>query len=217
MDRTSSERRAFWWVILPLKDTRAGKTRIHLDPPARADLARAMARDTLTAVLAAQRVDRVVLVCEDLADAALVEHPRLLVHLDQARRGLNPAITAGATLARTLAPCAHLAALPADLPALTGPTLDHALESAATHERAFLTDQAGIGTTLLTAAPGHALDPHYGPHSRARHAATGAVELTDPALEPLRSDVDDLDALRCALGRAPALGEAPALGKALCH
>jgi 2-phospho-L-lactate/phosphoenolpyruvate guanylyltransferase len=203
---------AFWWIVVPLKDTRLGKSRLRVDPPTRVALARAMARDTLDAILATPGVDRVVLVCEDPTDATLLEDPRLIAHLDTTRRGLNPAITAGATLARSLAPGAHLAALPADLPGLTRTDLAAALQAAAAHPRAFLPDAAGVGTTLLTAAPGHRLDPRYGPHSRAHHAASSAVELTGTGLDAIRRDVDDLDSLGTVVTESPDLRTARVLG-----
>ena len=68
----------------------------------------------------------------------------------------------------------------------------------------FVADTEGTGTTLLTAADGSRLDPRFGHRSRARHAASGAVELVTGPLASLRRDVDtevDLhDARRLGLG-----------------
>ena len=141
-----------WWVVVPLKDTRMGKSRIRVDPPTRQALARAMARDTVSAVLATP----VASIgwsssARTPTTPSLIEHHRVLVHLDRSRRGLNPAIAAGAALARSLDPGCHLAVLPADLPALTGAELDRALRLATAHPWAFVADQDGVGTTLLTA------------------------------------------------------------------
>jgi 2-phospho-L-lactate guanylyltransferase len=83
--------------------------------------------------------------------------------------------------------------------------LARVLRAAAQFPRAFLTDSAAVGTTLLAAAPGSALLPAFGPDSRIRHRASGAVELFLEAVESVRRDVDTGDDLRQAL----ALGVGP--------
>ena len=70
-----------------------------------------------------------------------------------------------------------MAALNADLPALRPLELARVLEAAAEFPRAFLPDAAAIGTTLLAASPDRELLPAFGTDSRARHRASGAVEL----------------------------------------
>jgi 2-phospho-L-lactate guanylyltransferase len=79
------------------------------------------------------------------------------------------------------------------------------LDEAARFPRAFLADAARVGTTLLSAAPGQELRPAFGPGSRARHAASGAVELLADPVESVRQDVDTGEDLRAAL----ALGAGP--------
>lgn len=71
--------------------------------------------------------------------------------------------------------------------------------------RSFLADAAGIGTTLLAAAPGAPFTPRFGGPSRARHAAAGAVELAPGAVPGVRRDVDTPADLRAAreLGPGP--------------
>ncbi|MFD5542522.1 2-phospho-L-lactate guanylyltransferase, partial [Streptomyces sp. NPDC127079] len=91
--------------------------------------------------------------------------------------------------------------LPASRPGLWAGLLDAAAE----FPRAFLPDAAAIGTTLLAAAPGSALAPAFGPDSRARHAASGAVELPVADVDSVRQDVDTGADLRTAL----ALGVGP--------
>jgi 2-phospho-L-lactate guanylyltransferase len=71
--------------------------------------------------------------------------------------------------------------------------------------RAFLADAAGIGTTLLAAAPGVPLAPAFGGASRDRHLASGAREITLPGVDSARRDVDTAADLRVAL----ALGVGP--------
>jgi 2-phospho-L-lactate guanylyltransferase len=98
-----------------------------------------------------------------------------------------------------------VAALNADLPALRPLELARVLDAAAEFPRSFLPDAAAIGTTLLAAAPGRELLPAFGTASRARHRASGAVELGLDAVNSVRQDVDTGDDLRAAL----ALGVGP--------
>jgi 2-phospho-L-lactate guanylyltransferase len=70
---------------------------------------------------------------------------------------------------------------------------------------AFVADAAGVGTTLYAAVPGTRFRPLYGGASRARHAASGAVELGLAGVPGLRRDVDTSADLRAAL----ALGSGP--------
>ncbi|MEU6126476.1 2-phospho-L-lactate guanylyltransferase, partial [Streptomyces sp. NPDC047123] len=102
-------------------------------------------------------------------------------------------------LVRAQRPAAPLAALNADLPALRPAELARALGGAAPFPRAFMPDAAGIGTTLLCAGPGAELRPAFGARSRARHTASGAVELALDGVDSLRQDVDTGDDLRAAL------------------
>jgi 2-phospho-L-lactate guanylyltransferase len=127
---------------------------------------------------------------------------------DTADEDLNGAVLAAADRLLDVEPGQGFAVLVADLPALRGDELRRALRVAAGHDRAFAADSAGTGTTLLTARPGVALDPRFGPRSRAAHAASGAVPLEPGPVPGLRRDVDtevDLwDAGRLGLGQATA-------------
>src|SRR5262249_6043065 len=123
--------------------------------------------------------------------------------------GLNAAFAFGAATARRiLGDEVGIAASAADLPALRSAELDIALARIIGDKRHFIADAHTIGTTMLFAPPGIALDPRFGGPSRAAHAASGAVELTDADISSLRRDVDtpaDLaDALRLGVGPATA-------------
>ncbi|MGW3142923.1 2-phospho-L-lactate guanylyltransferase, partial [Streptomyces sp. NPDC001139] len=87
----------------------------------------------------------------------------------------------------------------ADLPALRPLELCRVLDAAAEFPRAFLADAAAIGTTLLAASAAEELRPAFGPDSRARHRASGAVELALTEVDSVRQDVDTGDDLRAAL------------------
>ena len=122
---------------------------------------------------------------------------------------LNAALRHGAATAARRWPGTGLAALTADLPALSPSELAAALRSAApadTPARAsFVPDAAGVGTTMYAVPPGGEFRPLFGGTSRARHAAAGAVELAFGDMTGLRRDVDTPDDLRAAL----ALGAGP--------
>ncbi|WP_345752956.1 2-phospho-L-lactate guanylyltransferase [Microbacterium rhizophilus] len=191
--------------MIPVKGS-TGKSR--LAHPDRAELASAIALDTIEAVCGARHVAEVVVVTSDgqLAVRTVSEvgggrRPEVRVVPDPGA-GLNPAITAGLTAAR---PDRPRAALLGDLPALTAADLDAALDLAAAHERAFVPDAEGTGTTLITASAGAPIEPAFGAASAARHAASGFASLPIPAASTLRRDVDTADQLSVAahLGLGP--------------
>lgn len=195
-----------WTVILPQKDLRRAKSRMRLSDSDRRSVVMAMFTDTLDAVRGCPGVVRIIVVCDNADDAIALGREGIITQVDGAGGGLNPSIEVGAELARELLPTTHLAVLPADLPGLRPAELARALAIAAGHDRSFIADAAGTGTTLLTAISGHELRPAYGVSSRARHTLMGAVEIgRGNDLESLRDDVDDVDALRRVIGsdRAP--------------
>lgn len=185
-----------WTVLVPVKALPNAKSRLtgfSRDAEAHARLVQAIRADTLRAARGADRVARVL----RIGDRPGGEHDLL-----QAHPGLNAAILDGARHARAYWPEDALAVLVGDLPALIAAELDAALAVAVAHERGFVADASGIGTTLLTALPAAHLHPQFGPGSAARHA-TRATPL--PAGPGLRRDVDTADDLRAAL----ALGVGP--------
>lgn len=196
-----------WSLVVPLKPLALAKSRLApaLDGPARARLALAFAQDTVAAALACASVRDVVVVTDDTVAGAALAALGARVAADTPAAGLNAALAHGARTVRAARPRAALAALNADLPALRPDALARVLAAAAAHPRAFLADAAGVGTTLLSAAPGAPFTPHFGGPSRARHAAAGAVELTPDAVEGVRRDVDTPADLRAAreLGPGP--------------
>ncbi|MFD6416945.1 2-phospho-L-lactate guanylyltransferase [Streptomyces sp. NPDC060194] len=232
-----------WTVVVPLKPLTRAKSRLAraVGEELRPSLALAFAQDTVAAALACVRVRDVVVVTDDpLAGAELAalgarivpepvrrpaaRPPRVpacgttgLTARTTAEDGLNAALAHGAALAARLRPGAPVAALNADLPALRPAELACVLNEARAFPRAFLADAAGIGTTLLSARPGVELAPAFGGASRARHAASGAIEISHADVDSVRRDVDTGADLRAAalLGLGPrtaaaALGPVPA-------
>lgn len=226
-------------LVIPIKELRHAKSRLlaatvglaptPADPGAtHADLALALASDTLAAVLASS-VRRIAVVTTDPRAAALVRpaapcgepggpdagrggRPPRAVVVGDPGTGLNAAVRAGAEhLGR--APDgerALVAALLGDLPALRPAELDEALARAAEviadgAPAAFVADHTGEGTTLLVLARTGRGGPHFGVASARAHGAAGAVALAG-GWPGLRHDVDvpaDLAEVR-ALGVGPA-------------
>jgi 2-phospho-L-lactate guanylyltransferase len=194
-----------WTVVVPVKGGPDAKSRLadRLDAGARRALADALALDTLDAVLATPSVACVVVVTGERRLLPVVaDDGARLVHVDDPGRGLGAAVRAGLDAA----PDAPAAVLLGDLPALRPADLDAALADAARHERAFVPDADGTGTTLLTGRSPEHLRPRFGPGSADAHREAGHVPLD--ARPSLRRDVDtaaDLDdAAALGVGRRTA-------------
>ncbi|MGK5678808.1 2-phospho-L-lactate guanylyltransferase [Actinoplanes sp. URMC 104] len=177
-----------WTAVMPVKRLGAAKSRLRgAVPPARhADLALAMVRDTVSAVLAASSVAGLLVVTDDPEAAAAVAALGARVVPDRPAAGLNDALRYGADEVAGLG--GHRVVLAGDLPALRPGQLDAALH-AARPGRAFVADAAGTGTVLLAVAPGEPLDPRFGIGSAAAHEASGARPLAGD-WPGLRHDVD---------------------------
>ena len=203
-----------WSIVIPVKVLAQAKSRLTgLAGPPRAQLALAMAADTVAAVLAAPQVASVVVVSDDQAVGAELGRLGAVVIADEPAAGLNPALVFGAGYADSQWPGRGRAAMAGDLPALRPGELTIALEAAGRAGEAFVPDAAGTGTTLYAAGPGVAFQPGFGLGSRDRHLAAGAAELDLPELIGLRQDVDTPADLR----RAASLGLGPRTRAALNH
>ncbi|QIJ64920.1 2-phospho-L-lactate guanylyltransferase [Streptomyces sp. JB150] len=196
-----------WTLVIPLKPLARAKSRL-ADTAAdglRPGLALAFAQDTVAAAAACPVVRDVAVVTDDaLAGRELAVLGARIVR-DEPGGGLNAALAHAAAAVRAARPDSAVAALNADLPALRPAELARVLNAAAQFPRAFLPDAAEIGTTLLAAGPGRELRPAFGEDSRARHRASGAVELDLAGVDSVRQDVDTGADLRTAL----ALGVGP--------
>lgn len=184
-------------LLVPVKAWDRAKSRLRVAggpgaaPEIVGRLARAFAADTVAAAAACPAVAEVVVV----TDGEPVElSPGVRVLADEGRGDLNAALRAAEAQVR--ADGRGVAALCADLPCLAAHDLAAALGSVS-DGRAFVTDAAGSGTTLLIAAPGHDLAPAFGPGSARRHLDSGAVPVT-LAVPTLRRDVDTPDDLEAA-------------------
>ncbi|MEU0374916.1 2-phospho-L-lactate guanylyltransferase [Streptomyces sp. NPDC006283] len=196
-----------WSLVVPLKPLALAKSRLAgaADDRLRPRLALAFAQDTVAAALACPVVRDVVVVTDDRRATAELAALGARIVPDAPAAGLNAALSHGVRTVRAVRPSAAVAALNADLPALRTAELERTLAAASVFTRAFLTDAAGIGTTLLCARPGAELRPAFGGPSRRAHLASGAAEILLTGVDSVRQDVDTGDDLAAAL----ALGVGP--------
>ncbi|MEU0302143.1 2-phospho-L-lactate guanylyltransferase [Streptomyces sp. NPDC006175] len=190
-----------WSLVVPLKPLARAKSRLGraVGGGLRPRLALAFAQDTVSVALSCPAVRDVVVVTDDpVAGTALAALGARTV-ADTPAAGLDAAMEHGVRSARGRRGGAAVAVLNADLPALRADDLARVLEFAAAFPRTFVGDAQGIGTTFLSAAPGVELRPAFGGASRARHLASGAVEISLPGIDSVRRDVDTGDDLEAAL------------------
>lgn len=207
-----------WSLVVPVKLLAQAKSRLSAATgPHRAELALAVAADTVSAALRCDRVGAVFVVTDDPRAAADLAGLGARVVADEPDAGLNPALSHGARAARAAEPAHGVGALSADLPALRPAELGRVLDAAAHAPHAFVADAAGNGTTLYTARPGVAFRPRFGADSAARHRAQGAHELVLSNVPSVRRDVDTLADLRAVLilGAGPRTTEVAAMVPAL--
>ena len=202
-----------WSIVIPVKVLARAKTRMSgLDDSDREALALAMAADTVAAAVGCPPVGGVLVVSDDPMVRAQASAMGAEVTADPSTVGLNGALVAGAELAARRWPGSGLAALTADLPALTSGALEAALTAASAVGQAFVADAAGSGTTLYAASPGARFSPRFGQRSSDRHRQAGAAEIDLPGLDGLKRDVDTLadlqDAAKIGLGTRSAAIEA---------
>ncbi|KQY44811.1 hypothetical protein ASD18_13870 [Cellulomonas sp. Root137] len=193
LSRVGEDAPVRWVVVVPVKPAADGKTRLAgvLSASARERLVRAMALDTIAAAVATPGVVRVVVVTGDVPLRTLLAGTVSLV--DEPGSGLNGAVRAG--IERAAGADVGIAVLLGDLPALRPDELADALSMASAHERAFVADADGTGTTVLAALPGVVLDPQFGSGSAAAHELAGHVRLAVVATSSVRRDVDVPDDL----------------------
>src|SRR5256885_2229655 len=128
-----------WMLVVPVKPLSRAKSRLSGPAgPHRAELALAVAIDTVSAALRCSRVRGAVVVTDDPVAAPEPAAPGAPIVPGGPDSGLNPALVYGAARARPLAPGGAVGALSADLPALRPAELDRALEAAAGAPNAFV-------------------------------------------------------------------------------
>src|SRR4051794_7137734 len=191
-----------WRLVLPIKAAPGAKSRLSVGPGlSRAELARAMALDTLAAAVACPLVEQTLVITSDPATADAAQQAGAMVAPDPGA-GLNGAVRRGAELFAA-AGDGPVAVLLADLPALQASDLATALSACAGLLSAYVPDAEGTGTVLLAAAGAGLLRPAFGEGSAAQHDQI--ARRLDLELPRLRRDVD----LESSLREAVALGVGP--------
>ena len=191
---------AAWVVVVPVKRADIAKSRLTgVTDDQRVELARAFPADCVAAAVACHEVRAVVAVTDDAVAAAQLRGLGAHVIPDEPDAGLNPALRHAQAFVRATYDDAGVAVLSGDLPALRPAELGTSLKRAQGHDRAYLADAAGHGTTLLTAAAGVDLQPRFGAGSSHEHLSTGAHRLADDGLDSVRRDVDTPEDLRAAM------------------
>lgn len=164
-------------AVVPVKDFALAKQRLAgAFPPAfRAELARAMLRDVLTALHASDGLAGIVVVTADPAAGLLAGEFGARLMFEKEACGLNPAVT---DAARRLASERRggVLVLPSDIPAVTPEEIGRLL---AAHGRgpavSLVRAHDGQGTNALLASPPDLLDFAYGPSSFSVHFAAAVA------------------------------------------
>jgi 2-phospho-L-lactate/phosphoenolpyruvate guanylyltransferase len=207
-------------AILPVKTFGAAKQRLApaLDARSRSLLARAMFVDVLASLRSVPGLDGLAVVTADPAAEAAARDEGVLVLRDTEQAGQSAAAAIGISHARS-AGFDRVLLVPGDTPLLDPGEVTALL--AARGPVTIVPDRHGTGTNALVLIPPDAIEPSFGPGSRARHvAAAEAAGLAHAVEEPptLALDVDtadDLAALAAALSENP--GGAPATRAALAE
>jgi 2-phospho-L-lactate/phosphoenolpyruvate guanylyltransferase len=190
-------------VVIAVKRLDAAKTR--LTPVIAADDRRALVLAMLTDTIAAAHgagLHQLVVVSPDSSVAAVASAAGAGTVVDDGEV-LNDAFAIGIEHALTLWPGSRILVLQADLPAARPESLDAAVARSAQHERSYIPDHSGTGTTALflnVDRPGGADVLRFGANSASEHRGRGAVDLTTGAdrWPDLRMDVDTVDDLLAA-------------------
>jgi 2-phospho-L-lactate guanylyltransferase len=190
-------------AILPVKRFERAKQRlgVTVPDPLRADLARAMVGDVLSALRECSLLDLRIVVTSEQSVAAAAAYQGATVVRDDAQQGQSAAVALGLA-------CAHAAGVeralcvPGDCPALDPAEIDGLLAGGGEREVTIVPDRHGTGTNGLLLAPVDAIAPSFGPGSCERHcqlAQTAGVTHRIERPSSLLLDIDtgeDLQALR---------------------
>lgn len=170
-------------AILPVKSFGAAKQRLaeSLGAGARQALAQAMFSDVLGALRHTDELDEIAVITADRAAESVARGQGVIVLVDTVQAGQSPAAQIGIRHA-----LAHgfdrVALVPGDTPLLRAADLAGLLSRSGPGV-SVVPDRHGTGTNALVLSPPDAIEPSFGPDSRARHVA-----LAEEAGVPVRID-----------------------------
>lgn len=193
------EHRSDWTVLIPVKSIGSAKSRFtRLQPADRRALVLAMATDVIETALACDQVRNVAVVSPDIEVLATLARDRRVHLIRERASGLNSSLTDALTCLGRLAP-GPIAAVTADVPALTSGELGAALALALHSRASFVPDAQGSGTTVFATKDASAFRPRFGPSSKDAHIRAGCKEIAFDDTAGIRIDVDDMSGLFAAL------------------
>jgi len=206
-------------AILPVKSFGAAKQRLaeSLGAGSRQALAQAMFADVLGALRRTEELDEIAVITSDRAADSAARGHGVVVLADTVQAGQSQAAQIGIRHALAHA-FDRVALLPGDTP-LVQPADVAGLLSRSGPGISLVPDRHGTGTNALVLTLPDAIEPSFGPDSRARHVALAddagvVVRLEDVATLALDVDTpDDLAALSAELDRHR--GQAPSTRGAL--
>ena len=158
-------------AILPVKSFGAAKQRLaeSLGAGARQALAQAMFSDVLGALRHTDELDEIAVITADRAAESVARGQGVIVLADTVQAGQSPATQIGIRHA-----LAHgfdrVALVPGDTPLLQAADLAGLLSRSGPGV-SVVPDRHGTGTNALVLSPPDAIEPSFGPDSRARHVA----------------------------------------------
>jgi 2-phospho-L-lactate guanylyltransferase len=206
-------------AILPVKSFGAAKQRLaeSLGAGSRQALAQAMFADVLGALRRTDELDEIVVITSDRAAESAARGHGVVVLEDTVQAGQSQAAEIGIRHA-----LAHgfdrVALVPGDTPLVQPADLAGLLERSGPGV-SVVPDRHGAGTNALVLTPPDAIEPSFGPDSRARHVALAGdagvpVRVDEVAALALDVDTpDDLAALAAELEQGR--GQAPSTRGAL--
>jgi 2-phospho-L-lactate guanylyltransferase len=204
-------------AILPVKSFGAAKQRLApaLGAGSRQALAQAMFSDVLASLRRVPGLDAVAVVTGDAVAEAAAVGERVEVLRDTEETGQSAAALIGIRHAQSLG-FERVLLVPADTPLLDPGEIASLLRRAREEQLAavIVPDRHGEGTNALLLCPPNAIEPAFGPGSRARHvdaASAAGVACSVEQVPTLALDIDtgqDLEVLAATLegrrGHAPA-------------
>lgn len=190
-----------WSVVLPVKPFGIAKSRMHCEDSERADLARAMALDVLDVLIGSTKVRSILVVTADAEMTSRARSVGATVLQDRPflwSDPLNQGVTQAARWLGNHRPDDGVAIVLSDLAALQREELDDVLSAAQDHDKGFVPNVRGSGSTILTARDGRFLSSAYGDGSALAHSRLGHRRLMG-APRGAMLDLDTLHDLRTAM------------------
>jgi 2-phospho-L-lactate/phosphoenolpyruvate guanylyltransferase len=204
------------FAVLPVKSFGSAKQRLSglLGSGFRQALAQAMLSDVLSAIRRVRGLDAIAVVTADRVAESAAMSRGVQVLRDTEEAGQSSAALLGLQHARA-AGFDRVLLVPGDTPLLDAAELEALLQDCERREVgvAIVPDRHGTGTNALVLSPPDAIEPSFGPDSRARHVAAAqaagasyaVIEVPSLALDvDTPEDLAELSALLDARrGQAP--------------